>query len=120
MTVLAGDICWTCNREFVDGDEVAWNLRGKFHANCIQVLTDAYFFGTVHTEKPKDESVRLINLTISVCTPCLGGDVGECHTPGCAFWMQDAPNTELVAILLQNCRPSPLLEQAQRDQDNGW
>ena len=50
--------------------------------------------------------VRLINLTISVCTPCLADAGGECHTPGCAFWMQDAPTAELNAILLQNCRPA--------------
>jgi hypothetical protein len=28
---------------------------------------------------------------VTVCQECLCAAGGECHTPGCAFWMQDAP-----------------------------
>lgn len=32
---------------------------------------------------------------VSVCARCVAGLGGECHTPGCAFWMMDAPDGRL-------------------------
>ena len=29
---------------------------------------------------------------VAICSPCLDGEGGECHTPGCLFWMCSAPN----------------------------
>jgi hypothetical protein len=26
-----------------------------------------------------------------LCDPCLDGEGGECHVPGCSFWMSAAP-----------------------------
>lgn len=33
----------------------------------------------------------LRRIRVDVCDLCLSGAGGECHVPGCAFWMQDAP-----------------------------
>ena len=33
-------------------------------------------------------------LTLPICSLCLGGAEGECHVPGCVFWMCPAPNAE--------------------------
>ena len=33
-------------------------------------------------------------LTLPICTLCLGGKAGECHVPGCVFWMCPAPSAE--------------------------
>jgi len=27
----------------------------------------------------------------AMCAQCLAGKGGECHTPGCCFWMRDGP-----------------------------
>jgi hypothetical protein len=29
---------------------------------------------------------------VIICDACLRGDGGECHTPGCVFWMSRAPD----------------------------
>jgi len=31
----------------------------------------------------------------AMCKPCLDGDGGECHTPGCFFWMQAGPHGDM-------------------------
>lgn len=33
----------------------------------------------------------LHSVTMQVCSLCLDGAGGECHVPGCVFWMHDAP-----------------------------
>lgn len=35
-------------------------------------------------------------VTLLVCELCLAGDGGECHVPGCAFWMRRAPDKPLA------------------------
>lgn len=30
-------------------------------------------------------------INVPVCRRCLDGEGGECHMPGCAFWMHPAP-----------------------------
>lgn len=37
--------------------------------------------------------------TLTICELCLDGEGGECHVPGCAFWMDDAPGPVLAAWL---------------------
>jgi hypothetical protein len=32
---------------------------------------------------------------VAICTPCLDGAGGECHTPGCLFWMVSAPDVPI-------------------------
>ena len=32
---------------------------------------------------------------IPVCESCEKGEGGECHTPGCSFWMRKAPKEAL-------------------------
>jgi hypothetical protein len=34
-------------------------------------------------------------VTLDICELCLAGDGGECHVPGCAFWMRPAPGMPL-------------------------
>jgi myo-inositol-1-phosphate synthase len=33
---------------------------------------------------------------VPVCAACESGIGGECHTPGCSFWMRDAPSESLA------------------------
>jgi len=33
---------------------------------------------------------------LPVCARCEAGEGGECHTPGCSFWMHDGPTEPLV------------------------
>lgn len=38
---------------------------------------------------PKEPELERV--TAMICNLCLDGKGGECHTPGCVFWMADAP-----------------------------
>lgn len=40
-------------------------------------------------------SSKLRHVTFDICEPCIEGAGGECHAPGCAFWMMRAPETPL-------------------------
>ena len=37
--------------------------------------------------------VRLVQLYL--CDPCIDGEGGECHTPGCSLWMNRAPDLSI-------------------------
>lgn len=38
----------------------------------------------------------LVRVTIVLCADCLAGMGGECHTPGCALWMNRGPDVPIV------------------------
>lgn len=38
----------------------------------------------------------LVRVTLVLCTGCLAGVGGECHTPGCALWMNRAPDVPIA------------------------
>ena len=40
-----------------------------------------------------EPELRVVVLTL--CGPCLDGEGGECHTPGCAMWLNRAPDLSL-------------------------
>lgn len=51
---------------------------------------------------------------IYLCDPCVRGEGGECHTPGCSLWMKRAPDVPLVSTALVEeygfdpmCQPIP-------------
>ena len=37
----------------------------------------------------------LNQVTLYICDDCMDGAGGECHMPGCAFWMNRAPDVNL-------------------------
>ncbi len=37
------------------------------------------------------EPVVVRRYLVYVCDLCVAGNGGECHVPGCAFWLRDAP-----------------------------
>jgi hypothetical protein len=39
---------------------------------------------------------ELREVTLTLCQQCLTGAGGECHTPGCALWMNRAPDVPLT------------------------
>ncbi len=41
--------------------------------------------------------MTLIPMVLRVCESCREGAGGECHEPGCAFWMNRAPDIPLAA-----------------------
>lgn len=48
----------------------------------------------------------LVTFEVTICALCLDGVGGECHVPGCAFWMDDAP-AQGVARRLHNAAHPP-------------
>lgn len=48
------------------------------------------------------EQIAVIQVKVQVCVLCLNGAAGgECHVPGCAFWMSAAPNADVALVLRQ-------------------
>lgn len=49
-----------------------------------------------------DDEVPVHRYLIYLCDLCIGGAGGECHVPGCALWLNRAPDmaidTDWVAI----------------------
>ncbi|HYM98093.1 MAG TPA: hypothetical protein VET26_12385 [Candidatus Sulfotelmatobacter sp.] len=44
----------------------------------------------------------LVNVRICLCSACLSGAGGECHTPGCALWLNRAPDLPVCKLLYEN------------------
>jgi hypothetical protein len=38
------------------------------------------------------DGVSLHKVTLTLCSLCLAGEGGQCHTPGCDLWMHAAPD----------------------------
>lgn len=38
----------------------------------------------------------LVRVTLVLCSRCLAGEGGTCHVPGCALWMNRAPDVPIV------------------------
>lgn len=45
------------------------------------------------------DGLPLARVTLNVCQICLLGGEGECHVPGCAFWMSAAPDVPLGIVI---------------------
>lgn len=39
--------------------------------------------------------MTLERVVLTLCTRCIDGEAGECHTPGCALWMNRAPDVPI-------------------------
>jgi hypothetical protein len=50
------------------------------------------------------KQILLVEVKLPVCSLCLTGAGGECHVPGCAFWMNDAPSTTVAAAMRERGR----------------
>lgn len=42
-----------------------------------------------------EQDPKLYTVTLTLCELCLDGAGGECHTPGCALWINRAPDMSL-------------------------
>jgi hypothetical protein len=53
----------------------------------------------------------LVRVTLVLCGDCLAGVGGECHTPGCALWMNRAPDVPIAdkceSFVLLDEEPKP-------------
>ena len=50
---------------------------------------------------PAVTEVPLRTVTLTLCVPCLAGEGGECHSPGCALWMNRAPDIPVTQHLTE-------------------
>lgn len=39
-----------------------------------------------------EDEIKLRRVTLDLCVLCLNGEGGECHSPGCALWINRAPD----------------------------
>jgi len=42
----------------------------------------------------KADQPSIVTMELRICTLCLDGKAGECHSPGCMFWMCPAITAE--------------------------
>lgn len=52
----------------------------------------------LHDQTEGWPAIHLVSLWL--CDDCLDGKGGECHTPGCAMWMNRAPDLQLRSKLV--------------------
>jgi hypothetical protein len=46
----------------------------------------------------KEDESKLRRVTLDLCVLCLNGAGGECHSPGCALWINRAPDIPVNVI----------------------
>lgn len=44
------------------------------------------------SERDKYPPLEIVRGEVTICSACLDGEGGECHTPGCLFWLNRAPD----------------------------
>lgn len=49
---------------------------------------------------PPPPEPKVFRVAVSICELCLAGVGGECHVPGCAMFLQDAPDSPLAHEVL--------------------
>lgn len=89
-----------CPMVEVDPDEIPDGFEDWWLEAEPDELNDARRFWRVEfdtseaiTREPEVAPVRTVQ--IRLCDHCLDGAGGECHTPGCALWMNRAPDVSL-------------------------
>jgi hypothetical protein len=54
------------------------------------------------TETNETGEIQLRRVTLNLCEPCINGEGGECHTPGCALWMHSAPDIPILDAMTED------------------
>lgn len=81
--IVVSDTC-ACERN-------DWERRPGIDGDLI-VCRSCGYIGLI-AEQPG--TVSLHRVTLTLCSLCLSGAGGECHTPGCDLWMHAAPDTRV-------------------------
>lgn len=48
---------------------------------------------------PSEPVLQFVTGTVPICSACLDGEGGECHTPGCILWISRAPDIAIRSML---------------------
>lgn len=60
-----------------------------------------------------EPTLNLITGSFTICSPCLDGKSGECHTPGCILWINRGPDLPIRGMLhAHGCRIRPVVKYA--------
>lgn len=55
-----------------------------------------------------EPTLECVSGSFTVCSACLDGEGGECHTPGCVLWLNRAPDLSLrEGLTMHGCRIGP-------------
>lgn len=49
-----------------------------------------------------EPELQFVTGTIPICSACLDGEGGECHTPGCILWINRAPDLAIRDMLREH------------------
>lgn len=63
----------------------------------IIACTTCGYIAAIVSEGGAEDSpgISLHKVTLILCSLCLNGEGGECHTPGCSLWLHRAPDTAI-------------------------
>lgn len=53
--------------------------------------SSGFVMSSVPGSPSPEGEIKLHKIDAAICELCLNGAGGECHVPGCAFWIMDAP-----------------------------
>lgn len=87
---------------------------GQVCPTCGAERRDGELSPSMTSSKPEPALERV---TLMLCSLCLEGKGGECHTPGCALWMVSAPDLPL-RTRIEDAPASELLS-CERSGDGG-
>lgn len=59
------------------------------------------------TAQQSEPEIETFEVLIRLCSLCLEGAGGECHTPGCAMWLNRAPDLPLREHVMVNVFLNP-------------
>jgi hypothetical protein len=90
VTVPAGTVCH-CERN-------EWERREGDGGTLVICGTCGYIAGIAGDGAGLSPGVSLHTVTLALCSLCLLGEGGECHTPGCSLWMNRAPDIPLTLV----------------------
>lgn len=74
------------------------------HWRALQDLADNIHWGSVEQALEANDGrppLVLHRVTLTLCSLCLAGAGGECHTPGCALWLRRAPDVALDLEMIE-------------------
>lgn len=50
----------------------------------------------------REPVLQFVTGTVPICSACLDGEGGECHTPGCILWINRAPDLAIRSMLVEH------------------
>lgn len=93
---ISGGWCGVCEAEQLGEGDYTWEpVIGRVRLTAEGAAVTAPDGTAAGLEVTHDPEVPVHLVLLHLCEPCLNGEGGQCHTPGCALWINRAPDLPL-------------------------